>query len=120
MCVPQNQSSERVGGEVDVVIDTIGGHAAARAFDVLRPGGILVSAVAEPDRELAAHHGVRAEFILAAVTAAGLTQLADLIQSGKLRTRVGEVLPLSDARMAHEMLAGRKHRPGKIVLVPAA
>jgi NADPH:quinone reductase-like Zn-dependent oxidoreductase len=35
-------SWERVGG-VDVVIDTIGGHAAMRSFDVLRPGGILVS-----------------------------------------------------------------------------
>jgi NADPH:quinone reductase-like Zn-dependent oxidoreductase len=78
------------------------------------------TAVAQPDRELAAHRGVRAEFILVAVTAAGLAQLADLIQGGKLHTRVGEVLPLSDARMAHEMLAGRKHRPGKIVLVPAA
>jgi NADPH:quinone reductase-like Zn-dependent oxidoreductase len=76
--------------------------------------------VAEPDRELAARHGVRAEFILVAVTAAGLTQLADLTQGGKLQTRAGEVLPLSDARMAYEMLAGRKHRPGKIVLVPAA
>jgi len=51
-------SWERVGGQVDVVIDTIGGQAAARSFDVLRPGGILVSAVAEPDRELASHHGV--------------------------------------------------------------
>jgi NADPH:quinone reductase-like Zn-dependent oxidoreductase len=113
-------SWERVGGQVDVVIDTIGGQAAARSFDVLRPGGILVSPVAEPDREVAARRGVHAEFILVAVTAAGLTQLVDLIQGGKLRTRVGEVLPLSDARMAHEMLAGRKHRPGKIVLVPAA
>ena len=112
-------SWERVGG-VDVVIDTIGGHAAMRSFDVLRPGGILVSAVAQPDRELAAHHGVRAEFVLVTVTTAGLTQLADLIQGGKLHTRVGEVLSLSDARMAHEMLAGRKHRPGKTVLVPMA
>jgi NADPH:quinone reductase-like Zn-dependent oxidoreductase len=100
-------SWERVGG-VDVVIDTIGGHAATRSFDVLRPGGILVSAVAQPDRGLAAHHRVRAEFILVAVTAAGLAQLADLIQGGMLHTRVGEVLPLSEARMAHEMLAGRK------------
>jgi len=63
---------------------------------------------------------VHAEFILVAVTAAGLSQLVDLIQGGKLRTRVGEILPLSDARMAHEMLAGRKRRPGKIVLAPAA
>jgi D-arabinose 1-dehydrogenase-like Zn-dependent alcohol dehydrogenase len=28
----------------------------------------------------------------------------------------GDVLPLSDARVAHEMLAGKPHKPGKIVL----
>jgi NADPH:quinone reductase-like Zn-dependent oxidoreductase len=115
---PDAGSWERIGGKVDAVIDTIGGDAAARSLNVLRPGGILVSAVSEPDGELARRHGLRAEFMLVAVTSAELAQLADLIQDGKLRTRVGEILPLSDARVAHEMLAGRKHRPGKVVLVP--
>jgi len=71
-----------------------------------------------PDQELAAQRGVRAVFILVSVTTAGLVQLAGLIEAGKLRTNIGEVLPLSDARTAHQMLAGRKHRSGKIVLVP--
>ncbi|HVY54737.1 MAG TPA: hypothetical protein VHC46_03180 [Thermodesulfobacteriota bacterium] len=31
-------------------------------------------------------------------------------------TNVGEVLPLTDARLAHEMLAGKPHKRGKIVL----
>jgi NADPH:quinone reductase-like Zn-dependent oxidoreductase len=34
--------------------------------------------------------------------------------------RIGEVLPLSQARLAHEMLAGRPHKSGKIVLVPGS
>ena len=38
------------------------------------------------------------------------------IDSGKLVTHVGTVLPLEDARIAHEMLAGRPHRRGKIML----
>ncbi len=29
-------------------------------------------------------------------------------------------LPLSQARLAHEMLAGRPHKSGKIVLVPGS
>jgi NADPH:quinone reductase-like Zn-dependent oxidoreductase len=41
---------------------------------------------------------------------------ARLIDSGQLTTNVGEVLPLSEARLAHEMLAGKPHKPGKIVL----
>jgi NADPH:quinone reductase-like Zn-dependent oxidoreductase len=66
-----------------------------------------------------ARHGISA-FILVSVTTAGLELLAALVEAGKLRAHVGEVLPLAEARQAHEMLAGRPHRPGKIVLVPAA
>ena len=39
-----------------------------------------------------------------------------LIDAGELHTRVGDVLPLADARIAHEMLAGKPHKLGKIVL----
>lgn len=115
---PQARSLTPFAQSVDAVIDTVGGDALRRSFDLLRPGGILVSAVAEPDQEAAARRGVRAAFILVSVTTAGLVELGKLIEAGKLRTNVGEVLPLSDARKAHEMLAGRAHRPGKIVLRP--
>jgi len=58
----------------------------------------------------------RASFFLVNVSTAGLTELADLLDSGQLTTNVGEVLPLAEARVAHEMLAGRPHKRGKIVL----
>ena len=45
--------------------------------------------------------------------------IADLIDRGNLRTRVGTVLPLADAREAHFILEGRRPAPkGKIVLAP--
>ena len=102
--------------DVDVVLDTIGGETLARSFEVLKPGGILVSAVAKPDQEEAARRRIRAVFILVAVTSAGLIKIAALLESGELKTRVGEVLPLNEVRLAHEMLAGKPHKPGKIVL----
>jgi NADPH:quinone reductase-like Zn-dependent oxidoreductase len=37
-------------------------------------------------------------------------------EAGELTTNVGEVLPLADARTAHEMLAGKSQKRGKIVL----
>ena len=40
--------------------------------------------------------------------------------SGQLTTKLGEELPLVEARLAHEMLAGKPHKPGKIVLVVGA
>jgi NADPH:quinone reductase-like Zn-dependent oxidoreductase len=44
-----------------------------------------------------------------------------VIDSGELRTRVGAVLPLADAREAHFILEGaRPPRQGKIVLTVEA
>jgi NADPH:quinone reductase-like Zn-dependent oxidoreductase len=102
--------------DVDVVLDTIGGETQERSFTVLKPGGVLVSAVSEPDQLKAAQHGIRALFFLVEVSSLRLEQIAALIEAGELHTRVGDVLPLADARVAHEMLAGKPHKRGKIVL----
>jgi NADPH:quinone reductase-like Zn-dependent oxidoreductase len=108
---------EDVVSGVDAVIDLVGGEIQARSCAVLRRGGILVSAVSMPDREVATRHGVRALFFLVDVTTAHLTQIAAMIDAGDLTVNVGAVLPLADARVAHEMLEGSRSRPrGKIVL----
>jgi NADPH:quinone reductase-like Zn-dependent oxidoreductase len=104
----------------DIVIDTVGGDALESAYRLLRPGGIVVSAVATPDQTRLAQRGARGEFLLVSVTAVGLDRLSALFDSAVLKPRIGEVLPLSAARNAHDMLAGREHRPGKIVLLPGS
>jgi NADPH:quinone reductase-like Zn-dependent oxidoreductase len=106
--------------DVDVVIDTIGGETLERSFQVLKPGGVLVSSVAMPDQGKAARCRVRGIFFLVAVSTEGLTRIADLLDSDQLTTRVGEVLPLAEARVAHAMLAGKPHKRGKIVLAVGA
>jgi NADPH:quinone reductase-like Zn-dependent oxidoreductase len=107
---------EEIQTAVDVVLDTIGGETQDRSFAVLKPGGVLVSAVAAPDQQKAARHGVRALFFLVDVSAQRLEQIAALFEAGELTTSVGDVLPLAEARIAHEMLAGKPHKRGKIVL----
>ncbi len=107
---------EDVVHDVDVVLDTVGGETQARSYAVMRPGAVLVSSVAPPDQDLAARRGVTAIFFLVAVTAETLTKIGALMASGDLRVRVGEILPLADARRAHDMLAGAPHQIGKIVL----
>jgi len=106
--------------DVDVVLDTVGGETLDRSFEVLKPGGILVSSVAKPDQAKAARRHVRGVYLLVAVTSEGLIRIAELFDAGRLRTDVGEVLPLADARRGHDMLAGKPHRRGKIVLAVAA
>lgn len=104
-------------GSVDAVIDLVGGADQRRLFDFLAPGGTLVSAVQEPDRTLADERGIRAAFILVDVRSETLTQLATMFDRHRLKPRVGTVLPLTEARRAHQMLAGTvSHAPGKIVL----
>jgi NADPH:quinone reductase-like Zn-dependent oxidoreductase len=107
---------EDVVADVDVVLDTIGGDSQNRSLPILKRGGVLVSSVSEPDQRKAAHYGVRGLFFLVEVSSRRLEQIASLIDAGELTTNVGDVLPLSDARTAHEMLAGKPHKRGKIVL----
>jgi NADPH:quinone reductase-like Zn-dependent oxidoreductase len=102
---------------VDAVIDLVGGETQARSFAVLRPGGMLISAVSQPDQTRAAEQGVTARFFLVDVKSAILARLADMIVQGVLATSVGAILPLASAREAHEMLEGTQPRPrGRIVL----
>ena len=102
--------------EVDVVLDTVGGDALDRSYGVLKRGGIVVSSTAHPSKERAEHHGVRAMFFVVQVTTERLKKIAKLIDAGELKTEVGEVLWLDEARKGHEMLEGAPHRRGKIVI----
>jgi NADPH:quinone reductase-like Zn-dependent oxidoreductase len=110
---------ESVAG-VDVVLDTVGGDTQQRSLRVLKPGGTLVSVVSPVPEATQKRYGVRAAFFYVEVTTERLNQITELFDSGKLITDVGTVLPLEEARIAHEMLGGAPHKRGKIVLSIAA
>ena len=86
-------------------------------FDLL-PG--LIEDAAEPMPEQRQSNGVRAVSFIVEVTTARLDKITELFNQGKLTARVGSVLPLEQARIAHEMLGGAPHKRGKIVLRVAA
>ena len=50
------------------------------------------------------------------MTTTRLKKITELFDSGKIATAVGVVLPLEEARVAHELLAGAPRKRGKIVL----
>lgn len=113
----RTQRFEKEVRDADAVIDLVGGETQSRSFEVLRRGGKLISAVSRPDQDLARRYGVEAAFFLVNVTSQYLTEIARLIDGGQLRTKVGAVLPLADAREAHLMLEHVRPQPkGKIVL----
>jgi len=117
----RTQRFEEQVRDADAVIDLVGGETQTRSFQVLRRGGKLISAVSPPDQHLAEHFGVEAAFFLVNVTSRYLAEITRLIDQGKLKTRVGAVLPLAEARGAHLMLDHVRPSPkGKIVLATGA
>jgi len=114
----QKTRFEGVVHDADVVLDTIGGDTQERSFKALKKGGILVSIVQPPSQELATKYGVRALFYGGHPSSSNLAEIAKLIDSGKVETVVETVLPLAEARRAHE-LSESGHARGKIVLKAA-
>ncbi len=106
---------EDVARDVDVVFDTVAGDLTERSLAVLKPGGIYVTPAGQPDAEAAAARGVRASGMLAQANATDLTAIASLIDAGTVKPVVSTVLPLAEARQAHELLEAG-HTRGKIVL----
>lgn len=101
---------------LDAVIDTVGGATRERSLGLLGSEGMLVSAASPIPGEMAKRYGKRAVFFLVDVTTERLRKIGELFESGALRPHVGTVLPLAEARVAHEMLGGAPHARGKIVL----
>ena len=101
----------------DAVIDTVGGAMQRQLLGLIKPGGILVSAVSRPNDRLARRRHVSADYFIVDVNTAQLTRLAEMHGRKELVVPIGSVLSLADVRAAHEMLAGtRARRRGKIVL----
>src|SRR5882762_7023201 len=111
----QKTRFEEAVHDADVVLDTIGGDTQERSFKALKKGGILVSIVQPPSQELATKYGVRALFYGGHPSSSDLTEIAKLIDEGKVKPIVETVLPLAEARRAHELSQSR-HVRGKIVL----
>ncbi|AKS32448.1 NADP-dependent oxidoreductase [Mycolicibacterium goodii] len=97
-------------GEVDLVLDVIGGQILYRSAALVRPTGTVVSIV-EPPR-IPADNG-RGVFFVVEPDRAGLVELESRLRDGRLRPRVGTVYPLADAREAF----APAHRPrGKAII----
>ena len=105
--------------DIDVVLDTMGGETQERSWQVLRKGGVLVALVSPIPPDVAEQHGVRGVFFIVDGNRGQLDQISKLVDEGKLKPVIAEVLPLARAREAFEHGAG-VHSPGKIVLRTSA
>jgi NADPH:quinone reductase-like Zn-dependent oxidoreductase len=108
---------EDVVHDIDLVLDLIGGDTQDRSWQVLKPGGILVSLVSmTPEaQEAAAAQGARAAMVATRPDMAQLQQIADLMTAGRVRSAIGTVRPLAEAREVQE-LSQTGHARGQLVL----
>lgn len=106
---------EDVAKDVDVVLDTVGRDTLARSYAVLKKGGIVCSLRSNIDPAALQKYGVRGEAIAVKPDGKELTEISKLIDAGKIKPVVTQVLPLTDAAKADEQ-AETHHTRGKVVL----
>ena len=122
---------EHTGGRgVDVLIESIGGDVFEQNFQALATFGryIILGSTRGPGQPFAPHRLMTKAQSLTGIylpvfferpelISAALRFLAEGVSSGKLRTNVDTILPLSDAAEAHRMLEERRAK-GVVVLDP--
>ena len=113
-------------GEVDAVIDLVGGDAPVLAVPHIREGGALASIVPMPQTVAAceaavAHRDIRLSFVDMSVRRerAVLDEIAHQLETGRLRVIVSGTYPLARAAEALE-LSRAGHVRGKLVLTIGA
>jgi NADPH:quinone reductase-like Zn-dependent oxidoreductase len=108
-------SFEDVAKDVDAVLDPVGKETLARSYSVVKKGGIVMSLVARPDPAEVRKRGIRGAGISVRPDAEDLAEIAQLIDAGKIKPIVTQVLPLSEA-IAAQKQAATHHTRGKVVL----
>ncbi|RIK43019.1 MAG: NADPH:quinone reductase [Chloroflexi bacterium] len=107
---------EDVVGHVDVVLDLVGRDLVERSFNVLSPGGRYVTTIGKPSQEEAQKRGIEAHTTFTQPTVEELTQIAQLIDAGKLKVFIGRTFPLEEAAAALEFKQ-EGVTPGKVGIV---
>ncbi len=100
---------------IDLVFDTIGGDTQRRSLQVLKDGGRLITTLKPENEEEAKERNIHIEGYTAQSYPEDLEQIAQLIDSGKVKPAISKVMPLEQAAEAQK-LSEQGHTRGKIVL----
>ena len=106
---------EDVAKDVDAALDPVGRETLAGSYGVLKKGGIVISLVARPDPVEIEKRQIRGATVWVHPNAEDLAEIAHLIDAGRIKPIVTQVLPLSEA-IAAQRQAATHHTRGKVVL----
>ncbi len=100
---------------VDLLLDAVGGDTLSASYELVKPGGRLISIVDMPDAAAAERHGITAKFRFVEPNAEQLERMASMVERKQLRPRVQKIYRLKDAVAAlRASIDG--HVEGKLVL----
>ncbi|WP_027108218.1 NADP-dependent oxidoreductase [Lacticigenium naphthae] len=105
--------------EIDLVLDTVGGEVQKESFKVLKQKtGRMISIVGLADEEVRKQYDVGFESIWLEPNGRELTEIANLMAAGKVKSVIGSKYPLTEKGIyeAHG-LSETHHALGKIVIV---
>jgi len=100
--------------DVDAVIDTVGGDTLENSYALVKKGGTLVTIAGMVSEDKAKARGIKA-LGSGRGPAELLKQIADLMTKGSIRSEIGRVFPLADAKGAQD-LSQSGHGRGRILL----
>lgn len=92
---------ENVVEPCDLVFDMVGGDTLERSFDVVKPGGTVVSIKGEAPEGLAAERGVSFHPFFMQPNGDQLSEIASLITSGAVEPVLDSTYPLDDVAEAY-------------------
>lgn len=106
----------RCAQDIDVLLDLVGDAQAIELWALVKPGGVVIRIAGGADAAaLAEEGGLTIVKTRVKPDGAQLTEIAALVDAGKVRPVVATTLPLSDIAAAHELSQGG-HVRGKVVL----
>jgi alcohol dehydrogenase len=135
----KNQKFEEALKNIDIVFDTLGGEALYKSFQVIRPGGWVVSISGDPDQRLAKEMNLnfikalvlrwvghkanqlaskaRANYRFIFMKSSGdqLAQITRLIEEGKIKPVIDRTYSFNDSQKALDYLESG-HARGKVVI----
>lgn len=135
----RNENFEEKLSEFDAVFDTLGGDSLERSFQILKPGGKIVSVSAVPTKKfadetgqgplkkalftlisrkltsLAKKHEVEYEFLFMRPSGEQLNQIRELVEAGKIKPIIDKIYDLEEAQGAMSYLETGRAK-GKVIV----
>lgn len=117
--IDRTEAFERLVSGIDIVLDLVGKDVQQRSYQVVKEGGYLISSNQPPSAEIAAKFKINALFLQLKPSGEGLSRIAALIDSGKLKIGLAAVYPLKEVTTAWNDQLGKLTHPkknGRIVI----